>query len=664
MPFLHARGWTALLAVTLVAANASPRPGPRAPSPSSASQPTDWPVYGGDPGGSRYSPLDMIHRGNVARLAVAWTYRTGEQSPAFATREEPQLEATPIVVDGTMYLSTPLGRVIALDPATGAERWVFDSRVPRDEGYGDFANRGVSTWLDDDAPPGATCRRRIYVGTVDARLVALDGATGRPCGDFGTGGAVDLRSGLAIAPFEFPAYEVTSPPVVIGDLVITGSAIADNSRTAPASGEVRAFDARTGALRWHWDPIPRDPADPAYAAWEGPRAHQTGGANVWSVMVADPARDLVFAPTSSPAPDYYGGERLGRNDYGNAIVALRASTGEVVWHFQTVHHDLWDYDNASPPAAVTLRRGGDSLPAVLQATKTGQLFVLHRDTGEPLFPVEERPVPASDVPGERAWPTQPFSAIAPLSPHTIAPDDAWGVTPEDRAACRALIAELRHDGIFTPPSLRGTLALPSNIGGAHWGGVAFDPTRQIAVIPVNRIASMVQLIPAEGFDRRAAEQESERLGLGYEYNVMVGTPYAMRRRFLRGPSEAFCSPPPWGALVAVSLETGEHVWDVPLGTIPPVNEATGDARAFGSPNLGGPIVTAGGLVFIAATIDRRVRAFDIETGDVLWDAPLPAGGRATPMTYRLDGGRQFVVVAAGGGGAFGAGDHLVAFAVR
>lgn len=663
MPFSPARRWAACIGAIVLGATATPRSAPRAPSQISPSQPTDWPVYGGDAGGSRYSPLDAIHRGNVARLAVAWTYRTGELSPAFATEAEPQLEATPIVVDGTMYLSTPLGRVIALDPATGTERWVFDSAVPRDEGYGDFANRGVATWLDSAAAPDAPCRRRIYVGTVDARLIVLDGATGAPCAGFGAGGAVDLRAGLAIAPFEFPAYEVTSPPVAIGDLVITGSAIGDNSRTAPASGEVRAFDARTGALRWSWDPIPRDPADPAYAAWEGPRAHRTGGANVWSVMVADPARDLVFAPTSSPAPDYFGGERLGRNDYGNAIVALRASTGEVAWHFQTVHHDLWDYDNASPPAAVTLRRGAASVPAVLQATKTGQLFVLHRETGEPLFPVEERPVPASDVPGERAWPTQPFSAIAPLSPHAVTANEAWGVTPEDRAACRALIAELRNEGVFTPPSLRGTLALPSNIGGAHWGGVAFDPNRQIAVVPVNRIASMVQLIPAEGFDRRAAERESDRLGLGYEYNVMVGTPYAMRRRFLRGPSGAFCSPPPWGALVAVDLETGEHVWDVPLGTLPAVNEATGDARDYGSPNLGGPIVTAGGLVFIAATLDRRIRAFDIETGAVLWEAPLPAGGRATPMTYAV-GGRQFVVVTAGGGGAFGAGDYVMAFAVR
>jgi quinoprotein glucose dehydrogenase len=322
------------------------------------------------------------------------------------------------------------------------------------------------------------------------------------------------------------------------------------------------------------------------------------------VIVADPERDLVFLPTSAPSPDYYGGTRLGENRYANSVVALRASTGEVVWHFQTVHHDLWDYDNAAPPALVMIRREGREIPAVLQATKTGMLFVLHRETGEPLFPVEERPVPRSTVPGEEAWPTQPFTAaIPPLSPHRLTAEEAWGPTPADREACRAMLAPLRNEGIFTPPSLEGTLAIPSNVGGAHWGGVAVDTARQLAVIPVNRFASMVQLIPAEEYDPAAARQESQRLG--YEYTRMRGTPYVMRRRLLLGPSGLPCSPPPFGALVAVDLRTGAKRWEVPLGMMAPAgtDAATTALRTLGSPNLGGPIVTAGGLVFIAATLD-------------------------------------------------------------
>jgi quinoprotein glucose dehydrogenase len=440
--------------------------------------------------------------------------------------------------------------------------------------------------------------------------------------------------------------------------VITGSAIGDNTFLATASGEVRAYDARSGELRWTWDPIPQDSTDPGFATWSDPRGGRVAAANAWSVLVADPDRDLVFVPTSSASPDYYGVERLGANVYANSVVALRASTGRVVWHFQTVHHDLWDYDNASPPALVTLQRGGREIPAVLQATKTGMLFVLHRETGEPLFPVEERPVPRSTVPGEQAWPTQPFSAIQ-LSPFAVNVDSAWGPSPEDRAACRSAMSGLRNEGIFTPPSEQGTLVIPSNIGGAHWGGVAVDERRQVAVIPVNRIAAMVQLLPRGPYDSGAARSE------GFEYNPMRGTPYWMRRRFLLGPSGLPCTPPPFGSLVAVDLRTGGILWNVPLGEMSRDLPAALRAQypgGLGSVHLGGPVVTAGGIVFIGATLDRALRAFDIETGRELWRADLPAGARATPMTY-VAGGRQFVVIAAGGGGLFGEGDAVLAFAL-
>ncbi|HEU4723463.1 MAG TPA: PQQ-binding-like beta-propeller repeat protein, partial [Gemmatimonadaceae bacterium] len=360
----------------------------------------EWTAYGKDVFGSRHSGLTQIDTSNVARLQVAWTYHTGELPPQVQTRGRRSLEATPIVVDGTMYLITPLGRVIALDPETGRERWVHDARIDRTIGFGDHTSRGVSTWLDPSRAVGQPCRRRIVAATVDARLLSIDAATGRLGEDFGVRGTVDLRVGLRNRPFETSEYEETSPPVVVNGVIVVGSAVADNQQIDGASGEVRAFDVRTGALRWTWHPVPQDPADPAYATWRGPNAHRTGAANAWSVLAADPARDLVFVPTGSAAPDYYGGERLGDNRYANSITALRASTGKLVWSFQTVHHDVWDYDNASPPALVTVAYGGRRRDAVLQATKTGQLFVLDRETGAPIVPVTEMPVPRSTVPGE------------------------------------------------------------------------------------------------------------------------------------------------------------------------------------------------------------------------------------------------------------------------
>lgn len=598
--------------------------------------PGDWIAYGRDALGSRYSPLNQIDAASVKKLAVAWTYSTGEAAKRSGNNRS--LEVTPLVVDGTMYLITPLARVIALDATTGKERWIYDGALDLTKRFGDHTSRGVSTWLDPRLKNGAPCRRRIIAGTTDARLVALDAATGKPCEGFGASGVIDLRTGLRNTPAYLEEYELTSPPAIVGETIVTGSAVADNGRTEATSGEVRGFDVRTGALKWTWDPIPQDSADPGFATWRGPRAHNTGAANAWSVLAADPARDLVFVPTSSPSVDYYGGTRLGANRYANSITALRGSTGKVVWSFQVVHHDLWDYDNASPPLLATVEYQGRRRDAVFQANKDGQLFVLDRQTGEPIVPVTEMPVPKSTIPGEEAWPTQPQSAIGSLSPQRV---DTSNVLAE----CRDLVRGLRNEGPFTPPSLEGSLVMPSNIGGAHWGGVAFDPLAQIAVVPVNTIAALVRLIPMATFDTIRRETHGR---IGAEYTRMRGTPYGMYRELLFSPGNVPCTPPPYGELVGVDLRQGKIVWRSPLAT----------------PNLGGAITTAGGLTFIGATADKMFRAFETRTGRELWHAELPAGGKATPMTYLDRNGKQLVAISAGGdGGFFGMGDTIVVFGI-
>ncbi|HEY5417209.1 MAG TPA: pyrroloquinoline quinone-dependent dehydrogenase [Gemmatimonadaceae bacterium] len=658
-------------AMAIVALTASPARGQAGSAPSSTDG--EWRAYGRDALGSRWSPLGEITRENVSRLEPAWTYHTGETAPEFAgRRRQRSLEVTPLVADGRMFISTPLGRVMALDPETGRELWKFDPKVDRTITFGDFTSRGVSYWVDArrSTQSGGECVRRVIVATIDGRLIALDASRGTPCSAFGASGTVDLRTALRNKPDEPSEYEVTSPPAIINDIIVVGSSVADNNRTDAASGEVRAFDARTGAVRWTWDPVPQDSTDAAWRTWIGPRAHATGAANAWSVIAADPARDLVFVPTGSASPDYFGGERLGDNRYANSVVALRATTGRVVWHFQVVHHDLWDYDIASPPALVTLRKDGRNIPVVLQSTKTGQLFVLNRETGVPVFPVEERPVPASDVAGERASATQPFNAVLPpLSPQRLTPAEAFGATDGDRAACRARIEGLRNEGPFTPPSERGTLVYPSSIGGAHWGGVTYDPARQIVVVPVNRIPIEVKLIPRASYDRHAVTDAAETRGPAAQYTDMRGTPYVMRRQFMFGPGGAACSPPPFGSLVAIDLNTGTKKWDVPLGSLGPLlppGVDSAQAAALGSVNLGGAITTAGGVVFIGAALDRSLHAFDIETGRELWRGSLPAAAKATPMTFRGPrDGHQYVVVAAGGDGElFGWSDAIVAFRLK
>ena len=619
----------------------------------------DWPNYGRTPGGDRHSPLTQIDRGNVGKLALAWQYKTGEAG--IQTGQPTALEATPLVIDGRMFFSTPLGKVIALDPVTGKQLWARDLQVKRERGFGDWVSRGVSYWTDSKVVHPKPCDRRLVVATIDARLVEIDPLLGEFCLSFGPGGVVDLVPGLRNKQSYGDEYEQTSPPAVIGDLIVVGSAIADNNSNLGATGEVRAFDARSGALRWTWYPVPQDPADPGYATWKGSAGIHTGGANTWSIIAADAKRDLVFLPTTSPAVDYYGVTRIGDNRYANSVVALHASTGKIAWHFQTVHHDLWDYDNAAPPALITLPDGKD---AVLQGTKTAQLFVLDRETGAPLFPVEERAVPKSDVAGEQTSPTQPLSALS-TGFRTLTDKDIWGASPEDLAECRARFAALRYEGPFTPPSERGTVMLPANFGGSHWGGVAYDSGRGIAVVPNNRLAAVVTLIPR---DKWKAMQEKLTQGerVGKEFTDMQGTPYVMQRETWLSSRRSPCTAPPFGTLTAISLKTGKTLWDVPLGTDEGLDKIGLPKLPAGSGmvNLGGAFTTASGLVFIGATLDAYVRAFDVETGRELWKYKLPAGGKATPMTYLGADGRQYVVIsAAGDGKVWGKADSVMAFAL-
>lgn len=628
----------------------------------------DWPAFGRDPGGSQHSPLKTINTTNVSKLKVAWVHRSGDFVDA-ALPKGTVFQATPLHVNGTLYFCTPLHRVFALDPATGRERWVFDPfRV--DPATGKPVNsaarvpgrcRGVAYWQDVAPSPAApaarngalvaaaACTKRIFKNGEGGRVYALDADTGVLCRDFG---AAKGHPGY-VAHADYPGYgeslvgSASSPPAVLGDLVISGTSVNDGVANAK-DGIVRAFDVRSGEVRWEFNPIPAD------------RRALSGAANVWSTISVDTARNLVFLPTTSPSTDYYGGGRRFDIPLANSIVALDGATGTVKWSRQVVHHDLFDYDLVGHPLLVDIRRDGRTVPAALLQTKMGWLYGFERDSGKPLWPIVERPVPASDVPGELAAKTQPVpTGMVPFARQTMKREELFGLTPLDRLACQRRFDELRYEGMYTPPSQRGSLLFPSALGGGNWGGASYDPASNLLIIKAENLATVLRMVP-----KVDVATEDAKPGVDYLTRPLQGTPYRIEGELFNSPLGIPCTPPPWGTLTAIDLGTGKARWQVPLGQISKAGIDIPKSAGLGSPNVGGPITTDGGLIFIGASMDSKLRALELRSGRELWQADLPAPGMAVPMTY-MSGGRQYVVIAAGGSAQVGTkiSDAVVAFAL-
>ncbi|MGE5126111.1 MAG: PQQ-binding-like beta-propeller repeat protein [Betaproteobacteria bacterium] len=678
----------------------------------------EWRTHGGDPGHTQHSPLRQIDTTNVGRLRVAWTYHTRDAR----ADDRSQIQCNPIVVDGVLYATSAGLAAFALDAASGRELWRFDPFAAGAEANALGVNRGVAYWrVGED--------RRILF-SAGQYLFALDASDGRPKAGFGDHGRVDLRDGLERDTSGLFVLS-TTPGAVYRDLLILGTRVHEGPGPS-APGYVRAYDVRTGRIRWTFHTIPK-PGEFGYDTWPKDAWKAVGGANAWSGISLDAARGIVYLPIGSPAWDFWGGDRIGAGLFGNCLLALEAGTGERIWHFQLVHHDLWDRDPPQAPVLVTVTRNGRPVAAVAQATKSGHLFVFDRTTGKPLFPVEERPFPASDLIGEEAWPTQPIPLRPPaFARQSLSEADLTDLSPESHAAVLARLRRVRSAGQFVPPSTQGTVIFPGFDGGAEWGGSAFDPETHLLYVNANEMAWILEMLelpkPGErqgplgarvytqhctachGIDRKGDPQ--------HQFPSLAGVNERLTRQDLlllltRGkgvmPSFAFLSPaemeavashvrgepepdhgkgeaavsgrpythlgynrfldpegypavkPPWGTLSAIDLDAGEVRWSVPLGELP---ELVKRGRPHtGTENYGGPIVTAGGLVFIGATKDERFRAFDKRTGRVLWETTLPAGGYATPATYEA-GGRQFVVIAAGGGKmGTRSGDAYVAFSL-
>ncbi len=612
-----------------------------------------WTHPGGDPGHSKYVPLESVTPDTVRGMERAWTFRTGDHAARPDLTARWKFQVTPILFTDRLIFCSPRNEVFALDPGTGAPLWRHDPQVD-DSAFPSVSRvcRGVTPWTDAAAAPDAPCRSRVFTTTVDRRLIALDARTGRRCVGFGAQGEVTVRLEGA-ADSDPLALTFVSPPAVAGDTVLIGSAIPDGVRTDAPSGKLRAYDARTGAPMWTWDPVPQSPDDPRWDGWLDGSAARTGAANAWAPLSADEARGWFFVPTGSASPDYYGGERPGLNGDANSVVALDAKTGERIWAFQTVHHDIWDYDVSAPPTLITVDRGEGPQDLVVQPTKMGFVFVLDRETGRPVFGVEERPVPASDVEGEWTAPTQPVPVRPrPLLSETVT---SYGLTALDGGACRDLIEGLRYRGLFTPPSLEGTMVHPFSGGGMNWGGGAYHPERQILVLNTSDAAEYARLIPRKDGPETIRGQRFEQ----------TGTPYRLDRGLVASPLGVPCTNPPWGRLHAIDMVTGEELWRTPFGTFEDIAPFGDLILPHGTPAFGGPLVTRHGVIFIAAAMDNYLRAFDLGSGTELWKGRLPAGGQASPMGYRWQG-RDYVVIAAGGHGLLGTtpGDAIVAFALN
>ena len=607
-----------------------------------------WGTYGGDKQSRRYSRLDQINRSNVDQLEVAWTHHTGDlQEDRRST-----MEGNPIIVDGVLYITTPTLKAIALDAATGERIWTFDPFEGDLEAEG--VNRGVAYWESEDG----TDKRILYTAGWTPRLYALDAETGQPIEEFGDDGVVDFGEG--IRQEGHTPISATSPGIVYEDLLILGTRIPKGPYSPAGQGDVAAYDVRTGERKWLFHTIPH-PGEFGHETWEGDSWKTEGGANPWGGFSLDEERGWVFLPVTTPGYSFYGGTREGKNLFSNSLVVLDADTGERIWHYQLIHHGIWDRDLGAPPVLATITHEGEEVEVAVQASKRGDLFVLNRETGEPVFPVEERAVPPSDVPGEKAWPTQPFpSKPAPFSRQGYDRADLPERSDEARSYALERFSKMRKGERFIPPSMQGTILLPGLRGGAHWGGAAFDPTTGMLYINDTNVPWIMKMEQAQLTRDVAVEEDAlPKEGAGkkaaYPY---VHTGY---NKFI-APDGYPAIKPPWGTLNAIDLNTGEIVWDVPLGEYEELTEQ--GMAPTGTDNLGGPIVTAGGLVFIAASKDEKIRAFDKKTGDILWEAELPAGGYAVPSTYEVNG-KQYVVIAAGGGGLLGTekGDAIVAFAL-